>query len=81
MTQLGDIPRHHIALMCEACGHHGYPLLAVSSLIEKIGPDVTVHEVASRARCSNCHVKGDNSFRIVYVGGSDEAMQGTRTGS
>lgn len=79
MTQLGDIPRHHIALMCEACGHHGHPLLAVSWLIEKLGPDITVHDVASRARCSNCRAKGRSSLRIVYVGGSGEAMQGART--
>ena len=29
-----------------------------------------------RARCNNCGVKGNNTYKIVYTGNSDVAMDG-----
>ena len=35
-----------------------------------------VLEVRQRARCHNCGVKDNNTYRIVYAGNSDVAMDG-----
>ena len=36
----------------------------------------TAHEVRQRARCHNSGVKGNNTYKIVYTGNSDVAMDG-----
>ena len=36
----------------------------------------TAHEVRRRARCHNCGVKGNNTYQIVYRGGSYDALIG-----
>ena len=36
----------------------------------------TAHEVRQRARCHNCGVKGNNTYQIVYRGGSYDAFMG-----
>ena len=46
------------------------------SLIAIIVGDTTAHEVRQRARCHNCGVKGNNTYKIVYTGNSDLAMDG-----
>ena len=38
--------------------------------------DTTAHEVCQRARCHNCGVKGNKTYRIVYTDNSDLAMDG-----
>ena len=38
--------------------------------------DTTAHEVRQRARCHNCGVKGNNTYQIVYRGGSYDALMG-----
>ena len=76
MTQLASISNNHLALHCEACGHNS--MIAVKSLIERLGRDVTVHQVVPRLRCSQCKVKGRASFVITYVGESGIALLGAR---
>ena|GEM_PF-4735948 len=38
--------------------------------------NTTAHEVRQRARCHNCGVKGNNTYQIVYRGGSYDALIG-----
>lgn len=73
MTQLASITNNHIAFMC-SCGHS--PNVPVVDLITKYGREVTVAEVMRRAKCSSCNLKGRFEFRIIYIGGSGEAMLG-----
>ena len=40
------------------------------------GGDTTAHEVRQRARCQKCGVKGNNTYQIVYRGGSYDALIG-----
>ena len=54
--------------------HH--TLLQVANLIAVVGGDTTAHEVRQRARCYNCGVKGNNTYQIVYRGGSYDALMG-----
>jgi hypothetical protein len=37
---------------------------------------ITAHEVRQRARCHNFGVKGNNTYQIVYRGGSFDALMG-----
>jgi hypothetical protein len=76
MTQLRSITNNHLALKCEACGHNS--MIAVQHLIDRLGREITVHEVIPKMRCSHCKTKGQASFVITFVGGSGEAMLGTR---
>jgi len=44
---------------------------------ECFGPiNTTAHEVRQRARCHNCGVKGNNTYQIIYRGGSYDALIG-----
>ena len=45
-------------------------------LLTVVGGDTTAHEVRQRARCHNCGVKGNNTYQIVYSGGSYDALIG-----
>jgi hypothetical protein len=54
-------------------------MLEVANLIAVVGGDTTAHEVRQRARCQKCGVKGNNTYRIVYAGNSDVAMDGAAT--
>ena len=38
--------------------------------------NTTAHEVRQRARCQKCGVKGNNTYQIVYRGGSYDALMG-----
>ena len=74
MTKLASITINHLAFQCDLCGHNGE--VAVTSLIEVLGGEMNVCDVSKRARCSRCHVKGQNTFRILYIGASRDAMLG-----
>ena len=63
MTQLSIIPQHHISLYCE-CGHDS--AFSVQDLLERLRPDTTVHQVADRARCTECGRKGDKDLRLFW---------------
>ena len=67
-------PQHQLSITCGLYKHH--TLLEVANLIAVVGGDTTAHEVRQRARCSNCGVKGNNTYQIVYTGNSDVAMDG-----
>jgi len=54
--------------------HH--TLREVANLITVVGGDTTAHEVRHRVRCHNCGVKGNNTYQIVYRGGSYDALIG-----
>jgi len=51
---------------------HSIPEIANRILV--FGCDTTAHEVRQRARCHNCGVKGNNTYKIVYKGASDAAL-------
>ena len=51
-------------------------MLEAANLIAVVGGDTTAHEVRQRARCHNCGVKGNNTYQIVYRGGSYNALIG-----
>lgn len=76
MTRLASISNNHLSVTCDQCNHTA--LLPVTSLIEVFGREASVPHVVKRARCSECGAKGRNTFRIVYVGGSGEAILGAR---
>ena len=38
--------------------------------------DLTTDVLSQRARCHNCGVKGNNTYQIVYRGGSYDALMG-----
>jgi len=74
VTNLSTIPQHQLSITCGLCKHHR--LLEVANLIAIVGGDTTAHEVRQRARCNNCGVKGNNTYQIVYRGGSYDALMG-----
>lgn len=76
MTELASISNNHLALECSLCGHNSQ--IAVADLLPRVGRDCTVQEVVRNARCTNCRVKGQATFRIVFFGGSGDAMLGAR---
>ena len=54
-------------------------MVTVTAFIKKFGLEATVDEVVAKARCSKCRLKNMAESRIVFVGGSGEAMLGTAT--
>ena len=77
MTRLASITNNHLGLKCEMCGHSS--LLPVKVLIDRLGRETNVHDAVERLRCSSCGAKGKASFVITYVGGSGEALLGSKT--
>ena len=77
MTRLASISNNHLGLQCGLCGHNS--LLAVQLLIDRLGRDSNVHDAVAKLRCSSCGAKGKASFVITYVGGSGNALLGSRT--
>ena len=71
MTKLSTIPQHQLSITCGLCKHH--TMLEVANLIAVVGGDITAQEVRQRARCHNGCVKGNNTYQIVYKGGSGVA--------
>jgi len=47
--------------------------------MERYGKEITVKEVIKKARCSNYGQKNSFEFRIIYTGGSYNAMLGGTT--
>ena len=76
MTELQSMSNNHILFDC-ACGHSAK--MPVSLFIEKYGKDAILNDVVKNARCTRCKIKGNAESRIILVGGSGEAMLGTRT--
>ena len=74
MTKRSTISQQQLSITCGLCKHH--TMLEVANLIAVVGADTTAHEVRQRARCNNCGVKGNNTYKIVYTGNSDVAMDG-----
>jgi hypothetical protein len=66
MTKLSTIPQHQLSITCGLCKHH--TLLEVANLIAIVGGDTTAHEVRQKAKCHNCGVKGNNTYKIVDKG-------------
>ena len=48
-------------------------------LVEAYGDNITLDQVRKNARCTACKRKGGIEMRLVYVGGSEFAMQGSNT--
>ena len=46
--------------------------------IEKYGKDTILNDVEENARCTHCKTKDNAESRIIFVGGSWQAMLGTR---
>ena len=54
-------------------------MVAVMELVEAYGENITLDQVRKNARCTICKRKGGIEMRLVYVGGSEFAMQGSNT--
>tara|TARA_B100000787_G_scaffold18308_1_gene12778 strand:+ start:505 stop:795 length:291 start_codon:yes stop_codon:yes gene_type:complete len=76
MTRLATITNNHISFECK-CGHTS--LIPVTAFIEKFGREAELNDVVTKARCSRCRIKNQAESRIVFVGGSGQAMLGTAT--
>ena len=76
MTRLASISNNHFSFECP-CGHTA--LVPVAEFIKKFGLEASVDEVLAKARCSRCRMKNVAESRIVFVGGSGQAMLGTAT--
>ena len=74
MTRLASISNNHFSFECP-CGHTA--LVPVAEFIKKFGLEASVDEVLAKARCSRCRMKNVAESRIVFVGGSGQAMLGT----
>jgi len=53
-------------------------MVAVKDLIDRVGREISVHQVVNKMRCSSCKSKGRASFVITYVGESGVALLGAR---
>jgi len=73
MTKLASISHNHIAVFCQ-CGHSAN--LPVADLIARYGTEKSVSELTRKFRCGKCGARGQNTFRIIFIGGSGEAMLG-----
>ena len=76
MTKLASITNNHLALKCDTCGHQS--MVAVKDLIDRVGREISVHQVVNKMRCSSCKSKGRASFVITYVGESGRALLGAK---
>ena len=54
-------------------------MVAVMELVEAYGENITLDQVRKNARCTACKRKGGIEMRLVYVGGSEFALQGSNT--
>ena len=76
MSELQSISNNHISFEC-ACGHSAK--VPVSLFFEKYGKDAILNDVVKNARCTHCKIKSNAESRIIFVGGSGQAMFGTQT--
>ena len=72
MTQLQHITMSHLFFECP-CVHS--PLIPVNEMIKLYSGETKVDHVRAKARCSSCGQK-TFQFRIVYRGGSYDALMG-----
>ena len=72
MTQLQHITMNHLSFECH-CGHS--PLISVQDMIKRYGGETSIDALIAKARCSSCGQK-TFEFRIVYRGGSYDALMG-----
>lgn len=77
-TRLQTIPKHLIFVEC-GCGHKRP--VPVPALISKWGDQISVAEVINRLRCTQCGMKQIREYRIIYEGGSRDALRGAEQGS
>ena len=61
------------------CGHQS--MIAVQHLIDRLGGEISVHQVIPKLRCAGFGTKGKATFVITYVGASGAAMLGARQNS
>ena len=54
-------------------------MFAVMELVEAYGENITLDQVRKNARLPPGQRKGGIEMRLVYVGGSEFAMQGSNT--
>lgn len=73
-TRLASIARNCLSVEC-LCGHSAQ--VPVASLLPAYA-ELTVDEAIRRMRCTSCGARSVQEWRITYVGGSAEAMQGAR---
>ena len=66
MIKLGTIANSKINITCGACKHHA--VLEVANLIFVAGEDETTHDVRQRHVCPKCSSKGNNTYKVIYVG-------------
>ena len=64
MTKLETISNNHISLFCR-CGHSS--MIAVKDLLKVKPPEMTIHQVAQKAKCRVCGAVGSEDFRLHYV--------------
>ena len=64
MTKLETVKHNHMSLEC-VCGHRS--MVSIGKLLEKLKPEITIHQVAGNARCRSCGRKGATEFRLHYV--------------
>ena len=76
MIQLKNVLAHHLYLRCRC---NQFRMVAVMELVEAYGENITLDQVRKNARCTACKRKGGIEMRLVYVGGSEFAMQGSNT--
>ena len=75
-TRLASITNNHFNFEC-CCGYTS--LVSVTAFIKKFGLEAIVNEVVAKARFSKCRLKNMAESRIVFVGGSGQAVLRTAT--
>lgn len=75
-TRLGVIPKHHLYVECGTPGCEHSAMISVAVLIERCGDRATVGDVLDKMECTRCKQKNVKEVRIIYEGGSLEAMRG-----
>ena len=74
-TFLTSIPGHTLWVWC-ACGHSSG--VRVAALLDLAQAPETVTQAIKAMRCSRCKARSIVDYRIIYEGGSWNAMKGTR---
>ena len=73
MIQLKHITMNHLSFEWQSCGNSSF--VPVKEMIQRYGGETTVDDVRAKARCSLCGQRLFE-FRIVYCGGSYDALIG-----
>ena len=67
-------PSHTLSITCGLCKHHS--MLEVVDRILVVSPNTTAYDVRQKFCCQKCKVKGNNTYKIVWRGNSDMAING-----